>query len=36
MVVNVIVVDDDVDSAKVFTEYLEIKGINVVGTGHDG
>ena len=35
-VVNVIVVDDDVDSAKVFAEYLEIKGINVVGTGHDG
>ena len=34
--VNVIVVDDDVDSAKVFAEYLEIKGINVVGTGHDG
>ena len=35
-VVNVIVVDDDVDSTKVFTEYLEIKGINVVGIGHDG
>ena len=35
-VVNVIVVDDDVDSAKVFAEYLELKGINVVGTGHDG
>ena len=34
--VNVIVVDDDVDSAKVFAEYLELKGINVVGTGHDG
>ena len=34
--VNVIVVDDDVDSAKVFAEYLEIKGINVVGMGHDG
>jgi len=25
--VNVIVVDDDVDSAKVFAEYLEINGI---------
>jgi len=35
-VVNVIVVDDDHDSAKVFAEYLEIKGINVVGTGYDG
>ncbi len=35
-VVNVIVVDDDVDSTKVFAEYLEIKGINVVGIGHDG
>ena len=34
--VKVIVVDDDVDTTKVFAEYLEIKGINVVGTGHDG
>jgi len=34
--VKVIVVDDDADTVKVFSEYLEIKGINVVGTGHDG
>jgi DNA-binding response OmpR family regulator len=35
-VTNVIVVDDDRDTVAVFTEYLSIKGINVLGTGYNG
>jgi DNA-binding NarL/FixJ family response regulator len=34
--VNVIVIDDDVDTVEVFCEYLEIKDIAVVGRGHSG
>ena len=31
-----IVVDDDFDTVEVFSEYLELKGINVVGKGYNG
>ena len=31
-----IVVDDDVDTCEVLTEYLELKGIRVLGNGYDG
>lgn len=34
--VKVVVVDDDADTVEVFCEYLEIKGINVVGRGYNG
>ncbi|MFY9300659.1 MAG: response regulator [Candidatus Nitrosotenuis sp.] len=34
--VRVIVVDDDVDTVAVFSEYLEIKGIEVIGQGYGG
>jgi CheY-like chemotaxis protein len=34
--VRVIVVDDDVDTVAVFSEYLEIKGIEVIGRGYGG
>ena len=33
---SVIVVDDDEDTVRLFSEFLEEKGIKVVGTGHDG
>ncbi len=36
IMVNVIVIDDDVDTVEVFCEYLEIKDITVVGRGHNG
>ena len=29
-------VDDDSDTVEVFTDYLKIKGVDVVGTGSDG
>ena len=31
-----IVVDDNIDAANVFTEYLEIKKIKVIGIGYNG
>ena len=31
-----IVIDDDLDTVELFCEYLEIKGIRVVGKGYDG
>jgi two-component system, chemotaxis family, chemotaxis protein CheY len=31
-----IVVDDDKDTASVFSEFLQLKGIEVIGTGYDG
>ena len=31
-----IVVDDDVDTCEVLTEYLELKDIKVLGNGYDG
>ena len=34
--VNVIVVDDDVDTVEVFCEYLEIKDVAVLGRGYNG
>lgn len=34
--VMAIVVDDDPDTVEVFSEYLKLKGIDVVATGHDG
>ena len=34
--VSVIVVDDDRDVIEAFTEFLQVKGINVVGIGHNG
>ena len=33
---SVIVVDDDRDTVEVFCEYLDIKGIKVLGKGYDG
>lgn len=33
---SVIVIDDDVDTVEVFSEYLKIKGYNVLGIGHNG
>ena len=36
MPTRVIVVDDDVDTVEVFSEFLELKDIQVVGRGHDG
>ncbi len=34
--VRAIVIDDDSDTVEVFTDYLKIKGVDVVGTGSDG
>lgn len=34
--ITVIVIDDDLDDVDVFSEYLEIKGIKVIGNGHNG
>ena len=34
--VRVTVIDDDLDTVKVFSEFLKIKGIEVVGTGING
>ena len=34
--VRVTVIDDDLDTVKVFSEFLKIKGIDVVGTGING
>ena len=36
MPIRVLVIDDDVDTVEVFSEFLELKGIEVIGTGHDG
>ena len=33
---RVIVVDDDADTVEVFSEFLELKDIEVVGRAHDG
>ena len=33
---NVVVVDDDYNTVEVFTEFLELKNIKVVGKGFDG
>ncbi|NDF29853.1 MAG: response regulator [Nitrososphaeria archaeon] len=34
--VRVVVVDDDIDTVEVFCEYLQIKGVDVIGKGYDG
>ena len=34
--IRVIVVDDDRDTVDVFSQYLERKGMQVVGTGYNG
>ncbi len=34
--ITAIVIDDDKDTVKVFSEYLQIMGIRVVGKGYDG
>ena len=34
--VNVIVIDDDYNTVKVFVEFLELLKVNVVGKGYDG
>jgi DNA-binding response OmpR family regulator len=31
-----IVIDDDLDTVELFCEYLELKGIRVIGKGYDG
>lgn len=36
MPIRVIVVDDDIDTVEVFSEFLELKDIQVVGRAHDG
>ena len=33
---TVIVIDDDKDTVNVLTEFLQLKGIEVIGKGHDG
>ena len=33
---SVIVVDDDQDTVRLFSEFLQEKGINVIGKGYDG
>ncbi|KAF6243375.1 response regulator [Nitrosopumilus sp. b1] len=33
---DVILIDDDIDTTEIFSEYLTIKGFNVVGVGHNG
>ena len=36
MPIRVLVIDDDVDTVEVFSEFLELKGIEVIAKGHDG
>ena len=36
MLITAIVVDDDKDVADFFSEYLELKGVNVIKKGYDG
>ncbi len=33
---NVIIIDDDYNTVEVFTEFLELSQVNVVGKGYDG
>ena len=33
---NVIIIDDDIDTVEIFADYLDLKGINVMATGHNG
>ena len=34
--ITALVVDDDKNTISVFSEYLQLKGIEVIGTGYDG
>ena len=34
--ITAIVIDDDLDTVELFCEYLELKGIQVIGKGYDG
>ncbi|MBI5378330.1 MAG: response regulator [Thaumarchaeota archaeon] len=34
--ITAIVIDDDPDTVELFCEYLELKGIHVIGKGYDG
>ena len=34
--ITAIVIDDDKDIVNFFSEYLEIKDINIIGKGYDG
>jgi two-component system, chemotaxis family, chemotaxis protein CheY len=34
--ITALVVDDDKDTVSVFSEFLQLKGIEVIGTGYDG
>jgi DNA-binding response OmpR family regulator len=34
--ITAIVIDDDLDTVELFCEHLELKGIQVIGKGHDG
>ncbi len=34
--INVLVIDDDFNTVEVFSEFLEISDINVIGKGYDG
>ena len=36
MPIRVVVVDDDTDTVEVFSEFLDLKGIEVVAKGYDG
>lgn len=36
MAIRAVIVDDDDDTVQVFSEYLKIKGMDVVGTGSNG
>ena len=36
MSISAVVIDDNRDTVKVFKEYLEIKGIDVLGVGYNG
>ncbi|QUC64745.1 response regulator [Nitrosopumilus sp. K4] len=36
MTKSVIVIDDDKDTVRLFSEFLEEKGIDVIGRGYDG
>ncbi len=33
---TVIVVDDDKNTVKIFSEYLQLKGLEIIGRGYDG
>ena len=33
---SVIVIDDDEDTVRLFSEFLEEKGVSVIGNGFDG